>query len=129
MTELSVGRLTRPQLRAALKQAGVQLNEAAETLLQNAEFDHQTPDRFTVVERTVRQLGLQHGATSPVIFATASELGLGLCPATTGPYLRLAALAQVSAPDSIMSVRRSPACVHGQASANATGTATYRRPG
>lgn len=106
--ELSIGGLTRPQLHATLKQAGVQLNEAANTLLQNAEFDHQTHDHITVVERTVLQLGFQHGATSPEIFATASELGLALCPAITGPYLRLAALDQVSAPDSIMSNGSAP---------------------
>lgn len=31
-----------------------------------------------------------------------------LCPAVTGPYLRLAMLDQVSAPDSVMSAGRAP---------------------
>ncbi|MEO8749995.1 MAG: hypothetical protein ABI384_06325 [Allobranchiibius sp.] len=106
--ELDVGGLTRQQLRDALKQAEVQLNEAADTLLANADFDHQQHDHFMVVEHTVQQLGLEHGATSAVIFSTASELGLALCPAITGPYLRLAALDQESAPDSVMSNGSAP---------------------
>lgn len=106
--ELDVGALSRPELQAALNDAGVLLNDAAEVLLANAAFDRQTRDRFVVVERTVRQLGFESGAVLSAIFARASRLGLSLCPPTTGPYLRLAVMDQESAPDSIMSKGSAP---------------------
>jgi hypothetical protein len=91
-----------------LNEAGVLLNEAADLLLANAAFDRQTRDRLVIVEYTVRQLGLESGAALSVIFSTASTLGLSLCPAITGPYLRLAVTDQESAPDSIMSKGSAP---------------------
>lgn len=105
---LQVGGSTRAALLQALRANDVSLNAHAETLLDHAVFDDDVSREITVIERTVGDLGLTHGATLPQIFAAARERGLELCPATTGPYLRLAMAVQESAPDSVMSAGRAP---------------------
>lgn len=106
--QLSVGELSRQELRAALDEKGVRLNASAEDLLNSTIFDEQKFETFNVVRRTVEQLGIRNGATLPAIFASAREAGLSLCPNNTGPYLRLSLTEQVSARDSIMSNGSAP---------------------
>lgn len=106
---LRVGGLTRDELITALDAAGVGLNASAETLLGDAVFDDATTtDMVEVVERTVGDLGLIDGGSLTRILHTAREQGLLPCPATTGPYLRLAVRDQANAPDSVMSRGRAP---------------------
>lgn len=88
---------------------GVLLNVSAETLLGSDVFDDVEPVRvITLAERSVADLGLAEGATLPTIFRTAQRCGLALCPADTGPYLRLALTAQADAPDAILTSGRAP---------------------
>ncbi|MHA7242267.1 hypothetical protein [Paeniglutamicibacter antarcticus] len=60
------------------------------------------------MERTVRDLGFEHGSVQSRVFTTARNQGLELCPLVTGPYLRLAMTEQSNAPDSVLSAGRAP---------------------
>ncbi|GAA1857844.1 hypothetical protein ACFQZV_02325 [Microbacterium koreense] len=100
--------MSRGQLLDALARHGVMLNVHAETLLAHPVFDDTTIERIRLLDRSVDELGLTHGATMPEVLTAAHGQGLGPCPAVTGPYLRLAWLDQRSSTDSVMSAGRSP---------------------
>src|SRR5690606_36417075 len=59
--------------------------------------------------RNLQQLGLDAGATLPQIFERAVSVGLKLCPAYAGPYLRLDFLDQAASDDSVLSAGKKPA--------------------
>jgi hypothetical protein len=105
---LKIGTLSRPHLLEALEREGIRTNRSAQTLLDHPVFDEPAPRSVTLVERSLRELGLEDGAALPRIFDAAEDQGLRLCPTTTGPYLRLAWLSQPNAPDTIMSTGRAP---------------------
>lgn len=106
--ELRVGGLSRPELVDRLASNGVLLNAHAETLLRSAIFEVQPARVIALAERSVADLGAPEGATLPTIFRLAERQGLSLCPADTGPYLRLALEDQLEAPDAVMSSGRAP---------------------
>lgn len=103
-----VGGQSRNEVVQSLHNAGVQLNLHAETLLNHPAFDNPVGQSLRIVERTVEQLGFEHGAVQSQVFAAAKNQGLGLCPLVVGPYLRLAMMDQVNAPDSVLSAGRGP---------------------
>lgn len=103
-----MGGLSRSDLLAALKRSDIQLNQYATTLLDHPSFDDATAETVEIVDRTPADLGLPNGAVLSQIFAAAHDRGLFLCPAATGPYLRLLLTQQDSAPDSVMSNGRAP---------------------
>ncbi|MHA7240494.1 hypothetical protein [Arthrobacter sp. TMS1-12-1] len=105
---VQVGGQSRPEVLQSLKDAGVQLNAHAETLLAHPAFDTPASRILRIVERTVGQLGFEHGGVQSRIFAAARHQGLELCPLVTGPYFRLAMMDQANAPDSILSAGRGP---------------------
>ena len=106
--QLVVGGLARDELRERLATSGVQLNAHAETLLDHPCFDERAPETITVIQRRVDDLGLPAGGTLPEVIAASLGHGLELCPASTGPYLRLAMTSQAQAPDSLLSGGRIP---------------------
>lgn len=103
-----VGGLSREAVVARLDAAGIRRNAHAETLLADPVFDERPAESVDVVERSVADLGLHRGGTLAQVYAAAASLGLDLCPADTGPALRLAWLDQNTAPDSILSTGRAP---------------------
>lgn len=106
---VTIGGLLRDELRNELSSRGILLNAQAETLLADATFDEAAaPQVISVVECTVGDLGLAHGAPLSQILSSAGSQGLWLCPPITGPYLRLALVQQATAHDSIMSSGRAP---------------------
>lgn len=105
---MSVGGLSREELRAELAARGVGLNEHAELLLATEAFDLQPARVVAVTTRTPSELGRPDGATLPEVFRLAQDDGLLLCPLDTGPYLRLALTDQEASTDSVMSAGRSP---------------------
>ena len=107
--DVIVGGLSRSQLTSALSVRGILLNAHAETLLEHAVFDTRDADKVTVTERTVADLGLSEGASLSRILEAAQHQNLLLCPADTGPYLRLALIEQATSADSVMSAGRAPA--------------------
>ncbi|GAA4518713.1 hypothetical protein GCM10023160_01330 [Brachybacterium paraconglomeratum] len=106
--QLLLGGLSRAELRERLAAAGVQLNVHAETLLDHPCFDERAPETVMVTQRRVADLGLPEEGTLPEVIAASLRQGLALCPATTGPYLRLAMASQSQAPDSLLSAGRIP---------------------
>lgn len=65
------------------------------------------------MRRTVQQLGLPAGGPQCRVFAAATRHGLQLCPAISGPFLRLATMHQPNAPDSVLSAgRASTGAIH-----------------
>ena len=106
--EVSVGGLSRTELRSLLTSRGVHLNAHAETLLDADVFERQDTSVITVTERTVAALGRPDGATLSEILKLGRERGLLLCPAETGPYLRLDLNNQAISADSVMSAGKAP---------------------
>lgn len=106
--DVSVGGLSRTDLRSALASRGVLLNAHAETLLDADVFDRQDSRVIAVTERTVAALGRPDGAALSEILELGREQGLMLCPADTGPYLRLALNDQGASADSVMSAGKAP---------------------
>lgn len=73
-------------------------------------FDEVVPvQKLTVVSRNLQQLDLVAGTKLPQIFERAISEGFQLCPAITGPYLRLDFLDQAVSGDSVLSGGRKPA--------------------
>lgn len=103
-----VGGQPRSVVRQSLQAAGVRLNAHAETLLEHPVFDDPEGQDLWFVERTVGELGLPAGGSLSAVLAAARACGLQLCPAISGPFLRLAMLEQPNAPDSVLSAGRAP---------------------
>lgn len=103
-----INTLSRPLLVDALQSSGIEMNATAMMLLEDPIFDDAEPRHLTVVERSVRELGLDGGGVLSQIFEAARKIGLQLCPPTTGPYLRLALPSQATAPDTVLSTGRAP---------------------
>ncbi len=85
-----VGGVGKAELLRALRERGVQLNQAAETLFEDRRFT--VLDREQVIEIaavSVAELGFGEGATHAQIRARALESGLAECPLELGPHLRL----------------------------------------
>lgn len=107
--EVTVGGLSRHDLKSELSARQIQLNSHAQVLLDNAVFDDATTKQAIVVlERSVSDLGLPDGGTLSQIFNAAQKYGLALCPPTTGPYLHLAMTKQESSTDSVMNRGHAP---------------------
>ncbi|PMQ21771.1 hypothetical protein CIK84_09680 [Glutamicibacter arilaitensis] len=108
--QVAVGGLERAELMQYLAQSGVQLNGFAKQLLEHQIFDELVPaHNLTLTSRNLQQLGLDAGATLPQIFERAVSVGLKLCPAYAGPYLRLDFLDQAAFDDSVLSAGKKPA--------------------
>lgn len=105
---LEVGGASREELLALLSERGIQLNESARTLLAHSCFEAREPERLEVQQRSLSELGLPVGGTLPEIFAAVRARGFAPLPDDAGPYLRLAFLDQVQAPDSVLSAGRAP---------------------
>lgn len=90
-----VGELNKIQLRQALRESNIQLNQAAEDLF----LDHRFVPAIDALEIEIKaisvlELGFVKGATYPRLAAGAAKLGLSECPLELGPYLRLQFLQQ-----------------------------------
>lgn len=90
-----IGGMTKPELLAALRARGVELNELGLALFARDEFT--TAEAAAVVasvELTVADLGFAEGATGDAILERAAALGLSPCPLELAPHLRLSYLDQ-----------------------------------
>lgn len=102
------GGVPRAEMRTRLQRAGVQLNDHAEILLQQAVVDASVGRSVVVVERSVAELGLNDGGTLSAVFSAAEARGLALVPMEAAPWIRLATLSQQNAPDDVISAHRAP---------------------
>ena len=104
-----VGGLSHGELLARFTETGVLLNTHAEALLAEALGEGASEaEAVSVVERSVRELGLPEGGTLPEIYDRAESEGLRLCPSATAAYMRLVTTDQASAPDIVLSSGRAP---------------------
>jgi hypothetical protein len=89
------GGVTKGQLLEQLRQAGVELNSAAEELFADPRFETlAAAETVDVVDVAVEELGLAEGGTMPAILEAAGALGLVPCPLELGPHWRLQFQAQ-----------------------------------
>ena len=93
--DIQIGGLGKHELLEALREAGVELNEAARTLFAHEHFTpFETPSIIRTTEVSVADLGLPQGGTMPDIATRAADRGLFPCPLELGPHLRLQYLDQ-----------------------------------
>lgn len=105
---LTIGALSREELKGRLTAAGIQLNPLAQTLLQHDCFEEREARTVVVAQRSVSELGLQTGGVQSQVLDAVQHQGFQLCPPELGPYLRLAMGEQEQAPDSVLSAGRIP---------------------
>lgn len=104
-----IGGLGRDTLVTALRDAGVHMNDSADSLLALITETPTPRETVTAVDASVADLGLDGAAARlPQILASGQARGLDLWPLHAAPYLRLAMLDQATAPDSVLSAGRAP---------------------
>ncbi len=96
---LTFGGYNRQELILALRRHGIGLNAYAETLLAEDRFTESGDwQEATLIETSVRCLGLSAGGVYSDIVDAAIENGLQLCPLEIGPYFRLQYMTQMPGP-------------------------------
>jgi hypothetical protein len=93
---LEIGGLTEEELERQIKSKkdsqgrNYQIYSYAESMMRNRDFTvSKKPEQIELVHLKVRDLGFAQNPTTNELYAKAKELGLELCPAETGPHLRL----------------------------------------
>jgi hypothetical protein len=72
----------------ALREKNIYLSDLGKVFLYKTEFNKES-QAYNLARFSVEQLGFSKGATTEEIYKKAEESGLELCPAETGPHLRL----------------------------------------
>lgn len=106
--EVTVGGVTKAELRSLLDRAAVRLNGYAEQLFEAPRFQTGLETEticLQVVSPAV--LGFAEGARFDHLTEVAAAHGLGLCPLQLGPHLRLQFLHQDKAPTAPRSMKNS----------------------
>lgn len=89
---IEIGGKSKDQLEQELKQRGINISAYAEDMLHSQDFTTlNNPVNIDTVRLKVQDLGFKSSETPTTdqVYARANELGLDLCPAEVGPYLRL----------------------------------------
>ncbi len=90
MGSVTIGGTGGAELLAALREHGVQLNDAAEALLQDPRFTTLPGRRVVEIETiSVAELGFYEGATYAELVARALDRALTECPLELAPHLRM----------------------------------------
>ena len=88
--DLGTGSKTAAEFRNSLKNAGMEISDEANQLLDSPYFTvSKTAKSINLVNPSVQELGLSTGALRKDVIAKALSLGLELCPPEVGPQLRL----------------------------------------
>jgi hypothetical protein len=88
--QVEIGGKTKEQLQSELEQAGVNLTSNAEDMMKSPEFNTlPVAQALDTVRLKLGDLGLSGYPTTDQVYRKAQELGLELCPAEVGPYMRL----------------------------------------
>lgn len=105
-----IGGVSRQGIEKRLAAAGVELNDYARMLLAHQIFDSVRPaEQANFASFRVQDLGIQQPATLKTILDLAMSRGLALCPASAGPFLRLAIMDQQNSTNSTLSAGKKPA--------------------
>lgn len=94
--ETTIGGKTKPELIKELKEKKINISDCAKQMMDNKDFTtSKQPEKIILICLTVKDLGFPNGATTKQTYDKAEKLGLELCPAETGPNLRLNYLDQL----------------------------------
>lgn len=86
----TIGGKNKMELGLELNKENIKMSKTANEMLLNNDFRTlKNIEKIDLVVLTVNNLGFPKGATKDEIYKKAEELGLELCPAETGPYVRL----------------------------------------
>ncbi len=85
---IEIGGKAKDQLKKEMKAKNIYVSDYADDLLEKIETLKQA-ESTGLIRITVKDLGFPGGATTDQVYKRAKELGLELCPAETGPHLRL----------------------------------------
>lgn len=87
---IEIGGKTKEQLKSELTPPKYYVFDWANQLMEHRDFTVlKETEHADLVRLTVKDLGFDQGATTDEIYKKAIFLGLELCPAEVGPYLRL----------------------------------------
>ena len=95
--------LSPAQVRRLLAERGIGVNRYAEEYLAHPCFPFRQAGEITVVITSLREIGLEDGATLDEVFQRLPDLGLESCPPATGLFLRLAWTDQPKSRNSVLS--------------------------
>ena len=89
--EVEIGGKTKDELKKEIKEKGFTLSSYAESMMDNPDFIvSKKKEKIDTVRLKVSDLGFTSGnPTTDEIYERAEKFGLELCPAETGPHLRL----------------------------------------
>ncbi len=97
--EAEIGGKSREKLIKELEEKQFVISDYAKSMLKSKDFTtEKNKEKINLVRLTVKDLGFPDSVTIEEIYKRAQELGLELCPAETGPNLRL----QNSTPDQML---------------------------
>lgn len=88
--ETIIGGKTKQELIKELQEKKINISNYAKQMMDNKDFTtSKKSEQIDLIRLTVEDLGFLNGATTQEIYEKAQELGLELCPAETGPNIRL----------------------------------------
>lgn len=88
--EAEIGGKNKKELVKELEKNKINVSGYASDMLNSKDFTiSEIKEHLDLIRLTVKDLGFPSGATTEKIYQRAEELGLELCPAETGPNLRL----------------------------------------
>lgn len=99
--DMEVGGMAEEELEREIKNTkdeqgkNYQIYSYAESMMKNPDFlasvkeRLKNPETISLIKLKVRDLGFTENPTTDQLYKRAEELGLDLCPAETGPHLRL----------------------------------------
>ncbi len=88
--ETTIGGKDKKQFLKESKEKKINITDWAKEMMDNKNFaTSKKQEKITLIRLTVKDLGFPNSATTQEIYNKAEELGLELCPAETGPNLRL----------------------------------------
>jgi hypothetical protein len=95
--ETTIGGKIKQELIKELKAKKINISVDAKQMIDNKDFTtSKKQEHLNLIRLTVKDLGFSNSATTQEIYHRAEELDLELCPAETGPNLRLNYLDQPS---------------------------------
>ncbi len=92
MLDFSIQRVpyTKDQVLQKLKEHSILINHYAEEFISHPRFSAGQPDKMTVAVASLKELGLEEGATLSELFQHIRGTRFTPCPPDTGLFLRLA---------------------------------------
>ena len=88
--DITIGGKSSQELQQELAQEKINVSRWAQDMMKSPDFiTLKNPETLNAVRLQVGDLGLKGNPTTEQIYTRIKELGLELCPAETGPHLRL----------------------------------------